>query len=70
MWDGTQVTHQLRGAFGDEGPLFAEALGIGDAVIDVVRGAQAGALVRMGHPCLLYTSQGHGTLHERYSRRI
>ena len=45
-----EVPHQLGGAFGDEGPAHAEPLGVGDAVVAVVRGGQAGELVGVGHP--------------------
>ena len=47
---GAKVPHQLSGRLGDKGTLFAEALSIGDAVVAVVRGAQAGELVGVGHP--------------------
>ena len=47
---GAKVTHQLRGSLGDKGTLFAETLGVGDAVVAVVRGAQAGELLSVGHP--------------------
>ena len=48
--DGAQVPHELGGALGDEGALLAEAPGIGDAVVAVVGGAQAGEFVGVGHP--------------------
>ncbi|CAN4040231.1 HTH-type transcriptional regulator immR, partial [Dysosmobacter welbionis] len=48
--DGAEVPHQLGGALGDEGALPAELLRVGDAVVAVVRGAEAGELVRVGHP--------------------
>ena len=35
---------------GDERPLLAKALGVGDAVIALVGGTQAGELVGVGHP--------------------
>ena len=47
---GAKITHQLRGRLGNKGPLFAEALSVGDAVVAVIRGAQAGELVGVGHP--------------------
>ena len=47
---GAEVAHQLGRGLGDEGPFFAEALGVGDAVIAVVRGAQTGELFGVGHP--------------------
>ena len=40
-------------ALGDEGSLLAELLGVGDAVVALVRGAQAGELVGVGHPVKL-----------------
>ena len=48
--DGAQVPHQLGGALGDERACPAEFLGIGDAVIAVVRGAQAGEALGVRHP--------------------
>ena len=48
--DGAQVPHQLGGALGDEGALLAELFGVGDAVIAVVGGGEAGELVSVGHP--------------------
>ena len=47
---GAEVAHQLGSSLGDESPLLAKALGVGDAVVAVVRGAQAGELVGVGHP--------------------
>ena len=40
-----KIAHELRGGLGDERAFLAELLGIGDAVIAVVGGAQAGELV-------------------------
>ncbi len=48
--DGAEIPHELGGAFGDEGPLLPELLRVGDAVVAVVRGAQTGIFVRVGHP--------------------
>ena len=48
--DTAQVAHQLGRRLGDESPLFAKALGVGDAVVALVRGGQAGEFVGVGHP--------------------
>ena len=48
-----KVPHQLCGRLGDECALLAEPLGIGNAVVAVIRGAQTGELVCMGHPIKL-----------------
>ena len=40
--DGAKITHQLGGTLGDEGTCKAEPLGVGDTVVAVVGGAQAG----------------------------
>ncbi len=48
--DGAQVPHELDGGLGDVGPLQTEALGVGDSVIALVRGAQAGELVWIAGP--------------------
>ena len=45
-----KVTHQLCGCLGDESALLAKVLGIGDTVVAVIRGAQAGELIGMSHP--------------------
>src|SRR5699024_6770081 len=45
-----EVPHQLGGGLGDEGPALAEPLGVGDAVVALVGGGQAGELVGVGHP--------------------
>ena len=61
--DGPEVPHQLGRGLGDEGPALAELLGIGDAVIALVGGAQAGELVRVGHPVELsavHDAAAHG----------
>ena len=63
---GAEVAHELGSSLGDESPLFAKALGVGDAVVAVVRGAQAGELFSVGHPVKLAavhdgTAQ-HGTV--------
>ena len=47
---GTKVAHQLGRCLGDEGTLLAKTLGVGDAVVAVIRGAQAGELVGVDHP--------------------
>ena len=47
---GAKVPHELGGSLGDEGPLLAEALRVGDAVVAVVGGAEAGEFFRVGHP--------------------
>ena len=47
-WVAAQVPHQLRGSLGDEGALLAEALGVGDAVVAVVRGASGRGTCRHG----------------------
>ena len=47
---GTEVAHELGSRLGDKGTFLAEALGVGDAVVTVIRGAQARELVRVGHP--------------------
>ena len=47
---GAEVPHELGGGLGDEGAFLAEALSVGDAVVAVVRGAQAGELLGVGHP--------------------
>ena len=47
---GAEVPHQLSRCLGDKGTLFAEAFGVSDAVVAVVRGAQAGELLGVGHP--------------------
>ena len=51
--DGAEVAHQLGGALGNEGAFLAELLSIGDAVIAVVGGAEAGELVGVSHPVKL-----------------
>ena len=51
--DGAEVPHELGGGLGDIGPLQAELFGVSDAVIALIRGGQAGELVRMGHPVKL-----------------
>ena len=51
--DAAEVTHELGGTLGDEGTADAEALGIGNAVIALVRGAQAGEFIRVGSPVKL-----------------
>lgn len=48
--DAAKVPHQLGGTLGDERAAETEALGVGDAVVAVVRGTQAGELVRVGRP--------------------
>ena len=48
--DGAQVPHELDGGLGDVGPLQTEALGVGDPVVALVRGGQAGELVGIGVP--------------------
>ena len=48
--DGAQIAHELRGRLGDEGPLFAKLLGVGDAVIALVRRGETGELVGVSHP--------------------
>ena len=45
-----EVPHQLGGGLGDESSALAEPLGIGDAVVALVGGGQAGELVGVGHP--------------------
>ena len=51
--DRAEVAHQLSSRLGDECALFAKALGVGDAVVAVVWGAQAGELLRVCHPVKL-----------------
>ena len=51
--DGAQVPHELDGRLGDVGPLQTEALGVGDPVVALVRGGQAGELVGIGVPVKL-----------------
>ena len=46
--DAAKVPHQLGGTLGDERAAETEALGVGDAVVAVVGGTQAGELVRVG----------------------
>ena len=48
--NGAQVPHELDGGLGDVGPLQTEALGVGDSVIALIRGGQAGELVGVGVP--------------------
>ena len=48
--DAAEVTHQLGGTLGDESALQAETLGVGDAMVAVVGGGQAGELVGVGSP--------------------
>src|SRR5699024_9501002 len=48
-----EVPHQLGGGLGDESAALAEPLGGGDAVVALVGGGQAGALVGVGHPVKL-----------------
>ena len=48
--NGSQIPHELGGGLGDIGPLQAESLGVGDAVVALVRGGQAGELVGVGVP--------------------
>ena len=45
-----KVPHQLGGALGDKGPLPAKLLGIGDAVVALVRRGEPRELVGVGHP--------------------
>ena len=47
---GAEVPHQLRGSLCNESSLLAEALGVGDTVVAVVRGAQTRELVGVRHP--------------------
>ena len=51
--DSAQVPHELNGGLGDIGPLQAEALGVGDTVVALVGGGQAGELVGVGVPVKL-----------------
>ena len=62
--DGAEVPHELGGALGDEGAGQTELFHIGDAVIALVGGAQAGELVRMGCPVEL-AAVHDGAAHRR-----
>ena len=48
--DAAKVPHQLGGTLGDERAAETEALGVGDAVVAVVGGTQAGEFVLVGRP--------------------
>ena len=48
--DGAQIPHELRGGLGNESPAQTEALGVGDAVIALVRGAEPGETVGIFRP--------------------
>ena len=48
--DAAKVPHQLGGTLGDERAVEAEALGVGNAVVAVVGGGEAGELVGVGRP--------------------
>ena len=48
--DRAEIPHELGGTFGDESPSQTEFLGVGDAVVAVVGGAQAGEFFLVGHP--------------------
>ena len=51
--DGAQIPHKLDRSLGDEGALQAKALSIGDAVVALVGGGEAGELVGVGVPVKL-----------------
>ena len=48
--DGAEVPHELGGGLGDVGSLQSEALGVGHAVVALIRGGEAGELVGVGCP--------------------
>ena len=48
---GAEVAHKLRSGLGNKGALATELLGIGHAVVALVRRSETRELVRMGHPC-------------------
>ena len=56
---GAEIPHELRGGLSDESPLLAEALGVGDAVVAVIRGTQTRELLGVRHPVEL------AAVHER-----
>ena len=61
--DAAEVPHQLGGALGDKRAAEAEAFGVGDAVIAVIGGSQAGELVGVGIPVELaavHDAAAHG----------
>ena len=57
--DAAKVPHQLGGALGNISTLQSKALGVGDAVVAFVRGAQAGELLGMGRPIKLAAVNNH-----------
>ena len=60
---GAEVPHELSGGLGDVGPGQTELLGVGDAMIALVGGGEAGELVGVGHPVKLagvHNGPSHG----------
>ena len=56
---GAKIAHELRGGLGNEGALATELLGIGHAMVALVRRGETRELVRMGHPVKLAVVDDH-----------